>query len=331
MAEFTFPLVQPPPMPQILGIADTSRAIVTRPNNTTAYAVQDVIHGRVFLTSNSDATHKGYLVAAPEWQDAFDDIYSGTLTGGDELIEEWVTPAPGVSQIDGTLQINIIASGSDLVANTRIIARVSRVSAARVVSGSVYSGEATIDGNTTEYTLSVDLSAFTMDVDDRLLIRIYARSNAPTIESPTVILGIGGGSTGASITWPGVIVFENCSPVREGSGVVQIVHCSQNPTPETLPVLELWLFDAPPSLHLDNATLYLTQADLQKLIAVIPLNDQQYGSYYDTTHVSPEINRPFSTKNQTKNLYGLLVVREAYTPAANEQFLLSLGLVADRV
>jgi len=97
--------------------------------------------------------------------------------------------------------------------------------------------------------------------------------------------------------------------------------------------LELWLFDAEPTNHLDNAALALVAADLPKIICRYSLRDSSkvtvgsgmdWREAFDANGGLVSHPRPFASA--TGKLYGLLVTRTVYTPASAKVFHVKLGL-----
>jgi hypothetical protein len=75
-----------------------------------------------------------------------------------------------------------------------------------------------------------------------------------------------------------------------------------------------------------------TDAECATLVAVIPLvanyvGDAQAGASGNAVYASPEMIRPFTCGVSSDDLFGLLVVRNAYTPVAQEAFTVRLRVV----
>jgi len=95
---------------------------------------------------------------------------------------------------------------------------------------------------------------------------------------------------------------------------------------------ELFLFDAEPTNHADNAALALVTGDLPKLIGVVKFNNSAKILGATTmVHYVPatETVMPYVCGPSSTLLYGLLVTRSAYTPVSAAKVHLRLGLELD--
>ncbi len=123
-----------------------------------------------------------------------------------------------------------------------------------------------------------------------------------------------------STTVPTIMVFKNV--VRNGSAVLQhaMLICSANVA--TKPDMELWLFDTAPAAVADNAAFNPSDAELQRLVAIIPFPTASFkvGGANSACQAS-NIGIPLNgiTPTQT-DLYGVYVVRNAYVPTSGEVF-----------
>jgi hypothetical protein len=135
-------------------------------------------------------------------------------------------------------------------------------------------------------------------------------------------------SDAASAGVPNAIEFKGCG--KDGRIESVQVHLEDVVT-ETF---ELWLFDAEPTNHGDNAVLALVVADLPKLVGVYSLADgakktsgavlTTYKADLDSVGASP---RPFVSDDGS--LYGLLRVVTGHTPASGTKVHVALGLTAE--
>lgn len=100
--------------------------------------------------------------------------------------------------------------------------------------------------------------------------------------------------------------------------------------PATLPSLELWLFNRAPAAQADNAAFAVTDAELLAgFIGVIPFSTSYIGlASGNHVQVSDFPAIEFELAPGDTNLYGILVVRNAYTPISGETFKAMLS-VAD--
>lgn len=99
--------------------------------------------------------------------------------------------------------------------------------------------------------------------------------------------------------------------------------------------LELYVFDAEPTNFADNALLALTTDDLAKLVAVFTCLDTDKKTvnmagqaFYKSTLDAWSVMRArYAT--ETGKLYGLLVTRSVFTPAANTAYVVRLHVTGD--
>lgn len=105
--------------------------------------------------------------------------------------------------------------------------------------------------------------------------------------------------------------------------------------PATKPDLELHLFDTAPTLQNDNATWNPLDADLDKALLMISFPGSGAticaplaSSGNMVQHASPAI-RSHACAAGASAIYGVLVVRNAYTPTSGEKFTFRLHAIQD--
>ena len=104
----------------------------------------------------------------------------------------------------------------------------------------------------------------------------------------------------------------------------------------TLPDLELWLFRVDPAVVADNAAIAFTDAELAELVGVIDFPQSLFKVGLATSgaggnavcHITA-LGINFIPKAGANNLYGQLVVRNAYTPVSGEVFTVTLKISQD--
>ena len=96
----------------------------------------------------------------------------------------------------------------------------------------------------------------------------------------------------------------------------------------TLPSLELWLFNVAPAAQADNAVFNVSDAELMNgLVGIIPFTRSFVGKANDNSvQVSDQLSMAFEVAPGDTAIYGVLVVRNAYTPVSAEQFKIILNL-----
>jgi hypothetical protein len=135
-----------------------------------------------------------------------------------------------------------------------------------------------------------------------------------------------------STSAPTVMTFSGCASANGGSGYILGALMVDSANQSTKGIFELWLFDTTVTPDNDNAVFTPTDAECATLVAVIPLvanyvGDAQAGASGNAVYASPEMIRPFTCGVSSDDLFGLLVVRNAYTPVAQEAFTVRLRVV----
>lgn len=121
-----------------------------------------------------------------------------------------------------------------------------------------------------------------------------------------------------------------------GSGVILQAICVDSANQATKPDLELWLFDTAPTGKEDNAAFDPSDAETRNLVAIIPFGNADFlggiatsGADGNCVNDVQGLAIPFNCKGNDKKLYGLVVVRNAYTPVAQEVFKFRLKVAQD--
>lgn len=118
---------------------------------------------------------------------------------------------------------------------------------------------------------------------------------------------------------PTAITFTNCARVAAGMGTIIGAHLVDNHNQTTALVSELWLYNTSPSPDADNAVFTPTAAELLKLVGIMQFNnsfigDATAGSGGNQVNLASLTNYiPFVCAAADRNLYGLIVARNAYT------------------
>ncbi len=128
-----------------------------------------------------------------------------------------------------------------------------------------------------------------------------------------------------------VMTFENCVREPGGSGVIGKVMIDDSISATLKLLCELWLFDTAPAaatIGYDNAAFAPTDAEMQTVVAVVPVSVSFVGGA-NVLLTSGAVNNPFKCAAGSKTLYGVLVTRNAYVPAANEVFNTRIHIYQD--
>jgi hypothetical protein len=133
-----------------------------------------------------------------------------------------------------------------------------------------------------------------------------------------------------STSAPSQITFSGAARINGGSGVILAAIMVDSVNPGTKPQLELWLFDSSVTPDNDNSAFTPTDAECGTLIGVIPFNAWYVGDS-SSNAVAPVhgLSIPFKCGGGSASLFGLLVVRNAYTPSSAEVFTIRLSILQD--
>jgi len=114
-------------------------------------------------------------------------------------------------------------------------------------------------------------------------------------------------------------------PISTGQGgMIQTVVVIDSVVAATPPDLELWLFDADVAAIADNAAFAPTDAELLNLVGIVTLAT---ASFKKGTVNQACVSQNLGCSFKSDILYGVLVVRNAYTPTANEVFKVVLSVI----
>jgi hypothetical protein len=134
-----------------------------------------------------------------------------------------------------------------------------------------------------------------------------------------------------------VLTFSNMSRKTGSSGLILGAMMIDSANQSTKPQVELWLFSAAPGAKNDNAAFAPTDAELETLIDIIKFDNTNAlvgtvtagadGNSIQKT--SSPIAIPFKSAEGSRALYGVPVVRNAYTPVSGEKFTFQLRVAYD--
>lgn len=138
-----------------------------------------------------------------------------------------------------------------------------------------------------------------------------------------------------STSAPTALTFTGCSNSDGGSGLIVDAILQDSANQSTKGQFELWLFTDSPTPDNDNEVFTPTDAENRTLIGVIEFSsalvgDATSGAGGNCVYVVKGLNLPFRCDSDDRELYGLLVVRNAYTPVSAERFDIALGIIHDQ-
>ncbi|MGE0131917.1 MAG: hypothetical protein AB7U82_27855 [Blastocatellales bacterium] len=130
------------------------------------------------------------------------------------------------------------------------------------------------------------------------------------------------------------ITFASIARINNGSGVITGAILVDSANQSTKGQFELWLFDTSPAVDTDNAAFTPTDAECATLIGVIPFNvayvgDATAGAGGNAVYPAQGLSLPFKCTGGTDDIFGLIVVRNAYTPVSSEAFTVRLNVLQD--
>jgi hypothetical protein len=125
-----------------------------------------------------------------------------------------------------------------------------------------------------------------------------------------------------------------CDETRTGMNIIHSAVCVSSANQSTKPDLELWLFDTDLTPADDNAAFAPTDAQMRTLVGIIDFPVGSFkvgnaGSGADGNVVCDvqSLDIAFFPKASGGMLYGVLVVRNAYTPVSAERIDIRLGMI----
>lgn len=142
---------------------------------------------------------------------------------------------------------------------------------------------------------------------------------------------------GTALALPGtshVVEIKDVARSNGGSGMIPTALLIDSANQAVPPSLELWLFSVAPAAQIDNDPFAVTDAELLNLIGVIPLTAVRVGNPAaagagNLVIESDVATMSFKCAPGTTSLFGVYVVRNAYTPVANEALTTRLSSLQD--
>lgn len=200
------------------------------------------------------------------------------------------------------IAIGADGSGADIAGDTTngIDVDVTRVAAGENFLGFVGSKQKTVSTN---FTRPADTTA-------------YAAGDAVT----------------NSTSSPAILTFDAVARANAGSGVIIGAVLIDSANQATKGQFELWLYDTSFSADNDNAAFTPSDAETETLIGVIPflvpyVGDAQSGASGNCVFPVGNLSIPYTCGGSSDDIFGLLVVRNAYTPVSAEKFTVRLFVV----
>jgi hypothetical protein len=160
----------------------------------------------------------------------------------------------------------------------------------------------------------------------RVIAACYGKTVDVTLTRPSDTNAYAAGDQiSDSTTVPTILTFANCGRYNGGSVIIEncmIVNSVAAATPASL---ELWLFDTTATPNNDNDAFAPTDGVANTNVAIIPFGIN-YAGTVNRVFSSGDIKRFVTCAAGTTSLFGMLVVRNAYTPTSAEEFKIRLKI-----
>lgn len=131
-----------------------------------------------------------------------------------------------------------------------------------------------------------------------------------------------------------VMTFADCGRSDGGKGMIASAMIVGSASQATQPDLELWIFKTAPAAVADNAAWAPTDVELESLVGIIAfpsvyVGKATVGAGGNLVLKSDVEMLGFECASGSTALYGVLVVRNAYTPVSAESFKPRLAVLQD--
>lgn len=144
-----------------------------------------------------------------------------------------------------------------------------------------------------------------------------------------------------STSAPVVLTLSGMGRFNAGGGLIVSANLLDSANQATKPDIELWIFSVSPTPDNDNAAFTPTDTELGNLVGIIEFKGSTKSYVGDATAGAggnlmipgtqagtavPTFTIPFVCAASQTSLFGLLVVRNAYTPVSAEIFTVMLAI-----
>ena len=132
----------------------------------------------------------------------------------------------------------------------------------------------------------------------------------------------------SSTTNPDLMTFASVARIEGGSGWVIAATMITDQAEQTRPDVRLMLFDTAPAAQNDNAQFSPTNAHAAYFVGWIDFDAYQDGAVC-TIYYTKHFEIGFHCASGQRALYGIPVLKNTYTPVANEHFTFKLEVMQD--
>lgn len=301
-------------------------ALITRPNNTAAYSIGDVIQHHIELLINGnfetetggdfgtwvETASNGAIAAETSTQYA--GAKAAKITAGAAKDTKIVNTFAVLPLTSYTLTFQAKNGTAANAGRYSIVDATGSANIVALVTTGVLSASwtlVTVTFTTPASCVSCAITFMCPDADTKI---------AYFDDAHCILTG--------SISEP--LVFSACARENGDGGLISqvtIIDSVQAATPLTG---ELWLFTATLTPAEDNAAFAPTDAQSLTCVGVIPFTTAGYlGSSNVVVHITNFGGLVFQCAENSTNLYGVLVARNAYAPAALETFQVRLHIMRE--
>lgn len=134
-----------------------------------------------------------------------------------------------------------------------------------------------------------------------------------------------------------ILTFSNMAVAPGKGGVIQGVTLIDSVNATIKPDFELYLFNATITMQNDNVQWAITDSDLQKLVSEVDLPGAYFrvanvgtGATGNGTIVRDSLSIAYNCTTTDTSLYGVLIIRNSYTPVGLETFDIQLRFLQDQ-
>lgn len=173
-----------------------------------------------------------------------------------------------------------------------------------------------------------------------VVVEFKTKSVKSSISRPSDTTLYTAGDVISAITTDDHLTFSKAVNKGTLSGAIGTARIISSANQTTKPDLELWLFRVDPATRADNLAFNITQPEHDELIGIIDfavgnwkVGNPAAGALGSASCEAQNIGLVFrgglTTTTSDRNIYGQLVVRNGYTPVADEVFLVELVITQD--